>query len=135
MNWAGVIGSTAVVVGVLSALATHWSMSARLRQRERRLVGAAQEQMAQGTAQLRASITKLQLELEKERVSSRQRVAAGVADQRAQVVRLQGQLKLAYAQLDQLREEAGGAKAAWMASPAADTNGFAATRPFVDTAH
>lgn len=128
MNWVA-IGVTAVCAAGASATAVHWFLSQRLRERERRLTVAAQEHVTQGTSQLRAAMTKLQLELEKERVSSRQRVAAGIAEERAQVARLQSQLKLAYAQLDRLRAEIEPTPA----RPRAETtSGFAVTMPFVD---
>ncbi|MET0335070.1 MAG: hypothetical protein ABW190_12420, partial [Rhizobacter sp.] len=70
-----------------------------------------------------------QAELEKERVSSRERQAAFAAEQRSSVTRLEGQLRFAYAEIDRLNSAARGGSAL-PGDGVTDGSGFALTRPY-----
>ena len=127
--WVGIAAVAAVSSALLGAGFSWNILTRRGRLRERRLVASAQEQYATGTRGLRASNTRLQVELETERASLQRRVATGIAEQRAANLRLEEQLRFAYMEVDRLKTQLGGGKLA--AERAGDGTGFALTQPYV----
>lgn len=119
---AGLLGAA------LGGAVTWRVIGVRASARHARLVTAAREQVAASTQNLRAVNARLQAELEKEKIASRQRQAAVAAEQRSSVTRLEGQLRFAYAEIDRLNAAARGG--AMPADGVTDGNGFALTRPF-----
>jgi hypothetical protein len=125
--------ATALVAGLAGAVvgaAVAWRViGSRAAARHTRLVAAAREQVAASTQNLRAVNARLQAELEKEKMSSRERQAAFAAEQRSSVTRLEGQLRFTYAEIDRLNAAARGG-ALVPSNGATDGSGFALTRPF-----
>lgn len=129
MVWMGVTVVAAVSAALLGA-GVSWSIvSRRARMRERRFVVAAQDQLATSTRSLRATNTRLQVELETERAALQRRVTAGLAEQRATTQRLQEQLRFAYMEIDHLKALAGQVQESPEVAP--DGSGFALTQPFM----
>jgi hypothetical protein len=123
---AGIAGLAGAGVGAVAA----WRVvGVRAAARHTRLVAAAREQVAASTQNLRAVNARLQAELEKEKLSARERQAAFAAEQRASVTRLEGQLRFAYAEIDRLNAAARGGTAS-PGDGVTDGSGFALTRPF-----
>ncbi|HEY0821697.1 MAG TPA: hypothetical protein VGD46_23180 [Rhizobacter sp.] len=126
MATAGIAGLAGAGVGAVAA----WRViGVRAAARHTRLVAAAREQVAASTQNLRAVNARLQAELEKEKLSARERQAAFAAEQRSSVTRLEGQLRFAYAEIDRLNAAARGG-APLPGDGVTDGSGFALTRPF-----
>ncbi len=119
-------GMTGLVVGGLLS----WALcSRRAAQREEALINTAREQMAQSTQNLRLANTKLQNDLDKVRAMAAQGQTAALAEQRALVLHLQSQLRAANMEMDRL-QRASPLVVTHTKPEAADTDGFAMTRPF-----
>jgi hypothetical protein len=125
--------ATALIAGLVGAVlgaAVAWRVcSVRASVRHTRLVAAAREQVAASTQNLRAVNARLQADLEREQLASRERQAAFAAEQRSSVTRLEGQLRFAYAEIDRLNAGAR-ANGASPGDGVTDGSGFALTRPF-----
>ncbi|XVJ71250.1 MAG: hypothetical protein HEQ39_17845 [Rhizobacter sp.] len=123
----GLFGLAGLLVGMLLS----WLLCAqRAARREETLINTAREQMAQSTQNLRLANTKLQNDLDKVRAMAAQGQTAALAEQRALVLHLQSQLRAANMEMDRLQQRASTVMANTSASQAADTDGFAMTRPF-----
>ena len=124
VNW--LFGLGGLVAGALVA----WMVaSRRTSKREEMLLTTAREQMAQSTQNLRLANTKLQNDLDKVRAMAAQGQTAALAEQRALVLHLQSQLRAANMEMDRL-QRASPVVATATKPDAADTDGFAMTRPF-----
>jgi hypothetical protein len=121
---------TAGLGGAVVGVAVAWRVcSARAAVRHARLVATAREQVTASAQNLRAVNARLQAELEREKLSSRERQAVFAAEQRSSVTRLEGQLRFAYAEIDRLNAatRSGGVVPG---DGVTDGSGFALTRPF-----
>lgn len=125
--------ATALTAGlagaVLGAVVAWRVIGMRAELRHTQLVAAAREQVTASTQNLRAVNARLQAELDREKLSARERQAAFAAEQRSSVTRLEGQLRFAYAEIDRLNAASRGG-AAMPGDGIADGSGFALTRPF-----
>jgi hypothetical protein len=114
---------------VVGSLLSWVLCSRRAARREEALINTAREQMAQSTQNLRQANTKLQNDLDKVRAMAAQGQTAALSEQRALVLHLQSQLRAANMEMDRLQRAS--PVVATAAKPeAADTDGFAMTRPF-----
>jgi hypothetical protein len=125
VNWLFALG------GLLAGVCVTWLViSQRATKREERLLTTAREQMAQGTQNLRQANAKLQADLDKMRAMAVQGQSAALAEQRALVLHLQSQLRAANMEMDRLQQRASPVVASQNTPEAAESDGFASTRPF-----
>lgn len=117
--------------GLVVGGAVAWVVaSQRAAKREDLLLNTTRDQMAQSSQNLRQANTKLQNDLDKMRAMAAQGQSAALAEQRALVLHLQSQLRAANMELDRLQQRASLVGASAHASEAAESDGFALTRPF-----
>ena len=121
-----VVGAT-LGGAAFGAWMTQRVLSSRYAARLNRSMQAYQQQSGATMEKLRAAHTKARLEIEQQRAVMQRQVAAAVAEQRATSSRLEERLKVAYAELDRLRDHA----TPLSAKPnEKGKHGFASTLPF-----
>jgi predicted RNase H-like nuclease (RuvC/YqgF family) len=119
------------ITGALLGATAAWTfVSRRAHARHTRWLAAARDQLAASTQSTRATNVRLQADLEKERASVQKKVLASTAEQRKVVSRLEGELRLAYAEIDRLNGEVAELKGDSAAASLVDGAGFAQTRPY-----
>ena len=97
----------------------------RLDDRVRQATDALQQQHMAVLDRFRAAHARLHADLEQQRLGTARQVAAAVAEQQASVRRLDERLRVAYAELDRIRDVSSGKPP----RPLIEDHGFAATQP------